>query len=147
MSEHVEYAEYVDQSYQSDQSDQSKMWLEVHPNLYHSICVKEEVTESMFIECYNCIHKIKEAMCCKSSGSISYHTDCKCYEKTITHIICKKCELIRNLLIDLNEELDNLIYNVSYDIKKYIDCKDKINRIHEISKLMREYKSMIIHKQ
>ena len=138
MSEHIE---------QSEQSEQSKIWLEAHPNLYHPICEKEEITESIFVECYNCINNIRETRCSKSTGSINYHRECKCYDKITIHIVCKKCELITDLLVNLNDELDDLIYNLSYDIKKYKDCKDKINRIHEISKLMREYKSMIIHKQ
>jgi len=74
-----------------------------HNNIIHPECEKEEVVETVFIECYNCIHKLREAKCCNSSGSIIYEIDCNCRDKQITKLICKKCEIVKDRITYLKD--------------------------------------------
>jgi hypothetical protein len=117
-----------------------------HNEHFHSTCEKEQVIETVFIECHNCINHIREANCCKSGGSIIYEIDCNCIDKTITTIVCKKCECIKDKITCLKDELDELLYNLSYDIKTYNNCENRINRIHDISKRLREFDSLLLEK-
>ena len=110
----------------------------------HHVCEKQDIIESVKLECYNCIHQLREANICKSSGSIHYSRNCTCHDKTITNKICQKCEEIKENITKLKYELDDLLYHLSYDIKNYKYCGDSIARIAEISILLREGNSILL---
>lgn len=111
------------------------------------ICEKKEINRTISIECFNCINNIREPDYCKSgSGCISYRVDCKCHDKIISVIECKICEQYKENINILKDELDELLYNLSYDIKQYEKCKDKIDRLHEISRILREYNRILLEK-
>ena len=119
-----------------------------HPEqeVNHHICEKQDINGSVKIECYNCINNIKEAMVCKSSGAINYSRNCTCRDKIITSKTCNKCEEIKETITNLKDELDNLLYHLSYNIKNYEACGDAIARIADISILLRERNSILLEK-
>jgi DNA repair ATPase RecN len=112
----------------------------------HDECIYEEINEIINIECYDCINKIKTVDCCKSTGSPNSYIDCKCYDKTIIKKICKKCNEIQDEINVLKNELDDVLYMLSYDIQNYKDCEYNINRLHNLSKMLREYNSLLLEK-
>jgi hypothetical protein len=118
--------------------------MSIESEIIHHICEKEEITETVIIKCHNCINNINGFICCKSGESYSY--DCSCKHKSITTLVCRNCESLKDLIANLKDELDELLYWLSVDIKKYYDCNNRIGRIEEISKLLREYNSILLEK-
>lgn len=101
---------------------------------YHGdcMCTKKEVSTTIAIQCANCINinnspNIMQFQCGETL------TECTCSVTIIQHLICKTCALIRDQIDALKDELDGLLYTVEYEIKQYMDCNHKIDRIKKIS--------------
>ena len=62
----------------------------------------------------------------------------------ITHKICNVCSKLRDKIDELNDELDNLTYNLVIEIKMFADCNDKLQRINEISIELRNLNRMLL---
>ena len=99
----------------------------------------EEITEHIFVECENCIDKIKD----QRMGGIY---NCECTGKTHTVKKCTKCTQIKKNIYELENELDEIMYHLNYDIKHYDDCCDRIARIHIISNNLRHYNRLLLEK-
>lgn len=95
-------------------------------------CKKTESTSIIAVECEDCIDDNKERYFNNRRGY-----ECSCEEIEIKHFTCKTCALYRDKIDNLNNELDNLTYHLVYDIKQFINCTDKINKIQNISLEMR----------
>jgi hypothetical protein len=97
---------------------------------YHGDCTckKKEVSTTVVIQCANCIDNSHMHFQCGETPA-----ECTCSMTIIQHLICKTCALIRDHIDALKEELDGLLYTVEYEIKQYMDCNDKIDRIKKIS--------------
>jgi hypothetical protein len=98
---------------------------------YHGdcMCTKKEVSTTIAIQCANCINNslLLQFQCSETPA------ECTCSVTIIQHLICKTCALIRDQIDALKEELDGLLYTVEYEIKQYMDCNHKIDRIKKIS--------------
>ena len=96
---------------------------------YHGdcICEKTESTSTIAIQCKYCIGDENERY-------FNYEIvgACSCEEIKIKHFTCKTCASYRDKIDNLSDELDNLTYHLIYDIKQFINCTDKINRIQNI---------------
>jgi hypothetical protein len=109
----------------------------IHDNIHdyiHDICIKEELIESIYIECEPCIN-------------MELNVICKCREKIVKKIICKKCYSIENKINSLKDQLDHLLFNIGYNVKNYIDCDEDIQKINFISKLLRMLNSILVEKE
>ena len=113
---------------------------------YHDECEFQEITETICIECEDCIDKHKNAQCCKPSGFTDYQIECKCFGRRITKMTCIKCRELEKLKQKLIDESDDILYNLSYDIKNYRDCEEQINRLHGLSKSLRKINSVLLEK-
>ena len=105
----------------------------------HTTCEMVDITETVFVECENCIDKIRDPLV----GGIY---DCKCMEKTRIIQTCVKCAQIKDKISTLEDELDELMYHLNYDIKQYEDCDDRISRIRTISNNLRHYNRTLLEK-
>ena len=94
----------------------------------HDVCEKEEILESVHIECENCINGFPS---------------CGCREIIMTKTICKKCYEIENKINSLKDELDHLLFSLGYNVKNYLDCEEDIEKINTISKLLRHLNRML----
>jgi hypothetical protein len=110
----------------------------------HSDCEFEEITESINIECSDCITKFTQLRCCKTTGRTDYFIDCKCADKIIMTKKCKICESVNMAKQALEDELDGIMYNFSYDIKHCKDCESALRRISELSVNLRQYNRILI---
>lgn len=108
--------------------------MERQSEYYHDECEFQEITETICIECEYCIDKHKTARCCK------------CFGRRITKMTCIKCRELEKLKQKLIDESDDILYNLSYDIKNYRDCEERINRLHGLSKLLRKINSVLLEK-
>jgi len=113
---------------------------------YHDECEFQEITETICVECEYCIDKPKTARCCKTSGFTDYQNECKCFGKRVTKMTCIKCRELEKLKQKLIDESDDILYNLSYDIKNYRDCEEQINRLHGLSKSLRKINSVLLEK-
>ena len=59
-------------------------------------------------------------------------------------MVCNICGSLRDKIDLLNDELDKLSYNMINEIKQYFDCKDKIQRITEISLELRHLNHQLL---
>jgi hypothetical protein len=105
--------------------------------LQHTACEMDEIRHTFFIECENCIDKIRD----QRAGGIY---DCKCCDKTRIIKVCLKCDQIKDAIQKLRDELDELLYNLHYNIKQYMDCADQISQIGFISNSLRHYNRLLL---
>ena len=101
---------------------------------YHGDCVceKKKVPSLVAIECEDCITDDPSRYEHKRRGY-----ECNCVDVEIIHEICKTCAADRDILDDLTTRLDELMYNITYDIKNFVNCEEKLHEVSEISKEMR----------
>lgn len=90
-------------------------------------CTKKEVPSTIAIQCANCIDGIYPPTNNMTVGI------CKCRDVEIKHFICKTCARIRDKIDELNHELDILMIDMNYEIKRYMDCTNKMERLQSIS--------------
>ena len=64
--------------------------------------------------------------------------NCSCVEVEITNCICNICAEIRDKIDTLNEELDQLAQSLVKDIKRFVDCREKLKCIECISIELRQ---------
>ena len=109
---------------------------------YHGdcTCVKTKCPSEIVIQCETCINCPVEVKQLEQAGW--YVCDCRNF--TITHEICKICSKLRDEIDVLNEELDELIYNMVLEIKMFADCNDKLQRINTISRELRNCNRMLL---
>ena len=100
----------------------------------HDVCIKEELIESIYIQCEECINMKLNAIC-------------NCKEKIVKKIICKKCYAIENKINSLKDQSDHLLFNIGYNIKHYIDCDEDIQKINSIARLLRMLNSILVEKK
>lgn len=110
----------------------------------HTDCEYEEIQETIHIECKDCIENIRQPRCCKTTGFTDYEIDCKCFDKIITKKVCRKCEDIKEQMDILNNELDEILYFISYEIRRYNDSIHLISRLGDISTKLRLYNNMLL---
>jgi phosphate uptake regulator len=101
-------------------------------NNYKHICNNTEIVQHINIECNNCINNINK--------------NCTCSTKIVKKILCSHCENIRNQIKQLEIEIDEILYNLSYDIKNYENCENMINRLSEISIILRFFHRILLEK-
>ena len=106
----------------------------------HDKCEMEEITEKLSIQCENCIDKIKD----QRTGWIH---NCKCHDKYVKKMRCKTCARIKTRINSLQYTLDETLYFIAYDAKNFIDCEDNINRLHELSKELRQCNRILCEKR
>lgn len=108
---------------------------------YHGdcTCIKTKCPSNIAIQCESCINSPWEV---KQLERVGYVCDCTIF--TITHEICKVCSRLRDEIDDLNEELDNLTYDLVVEIKMFVDCNDKLQRINGISLELRNLNRMLL---
>ena len=108
---------------------------------YHGdcLCEKDIKTNIIAIQCKYCIDDDESRYWHNSRGY-----KCLCKDFKIKHMECNICGLLRDKIDLLNEELDNLSYNMINDIKQYFDCKDKLERIKQISLELRHLNRKIL---
>jgi len=101
---------------------------------YHGDCVceKKKVPSLIAIECEDCITDGPSRYEHKRRGY-----ECNCVNVEIIHEICKTCAADRDILDDLTTRLDELMYNITYDIKNFVNCEEKLHEVSEMSKEMR----------
>lgn len=92
--------------------------------LEHDICSLDQTEESFYIECKSCI--MNDVL-----------MDCSCVEKIIHRNYCAKCDEIENKINGLREEVDKTMYHLSYNIKNYANCDEEIDRLRQISQMLR----------
>jgi len=109
---------------------------------YHGdcTCVKTKCPSEIVIQCETCINCPVEVKQLEQAGW--YVCDCTTF--TITHEICKVCSKLRDEIDGLNEELDNLTYDLVVEIKMFVDCNDKLQRINEIALELRNLNRMLL---
>ena len=100
----------------------------------HNVCIKEELIESIYIECESCIN-------------MKFDVECNCKEKIVKKIICKKCYAIENRINSLKDQLDHILFSIGYNIKHYIECDEDIQKINSISRLLRMLNSLLAEKE
>ena len=100
---------------------------------YHGDCVceKKKVPTRIVIKCENCMDK--DSYYRNRSGYT-----CSCIDTEIMHEICEICAHDRDEIDVLNDKFDDLMYNVTYDIKNFVDGEDKLKEVLKISKEMRQ---------
>jgi hypothetical protein len=96
----------------------------------HDNCEMEEITEKLSIQCKNCIDKTKDLR--------TGWSNCKCGDKYVKKMRCKICSRIKIRINSLQYTLDETLYFIAYDAKNFIDCEDNINKLHELSKELRQ---------
>ena len=108
---------------------------------YHGdcLCEKDIRTSIIAIQCKYCIDDDKSRYWHNSRGY-----KCLCKDFKMKHRVCNICGPLRDKIDLLNDELDQLSYNMINDIKQYFDCKDKIQRITEISLELRHLNRKIL---
>lgn len=96
---------------------------------YHGdcLCAKTETSSTILIQCANCIDDIRAPLRGREIWG------CTCTEATITHFICRTCASIRDKIDMLKDELDEIIYQIGYEMKQYMDCRVKLDRMKQIS--------------
>lgn len=92
-------------------------------------CIKKSVKSTILIQCGFCIN----------NEYIDEYGNklCTCTETIITHNICVNCADIRDKIDMLDKELDEVMYNLTNNIRLFIDCTDEINSIHILSNSLR----------
>jgi len=98
-------------------------------------CIKVSVEITTEIQCSDCIKGIKRC---------SRDPDCECMDKTVSSIVCKPCNNIRTKIKDLNDELDDIFYHLSYGIRNYEYCDDGLDEIARISIQLRELNRQLL---
>ncbi len=107
----------------------------------HSVCEKEEITESIFIECENCINYNNQIRRNEKTTC-----ECNCYNKETIKTICKKCYEIENKINSLKDEIDETMFQLSYKIKQCVECGESIDKLYHLSVKLRQYNRMLIEK-
>jgi hypothetical protein len=103
----------------------------------HNICEEVDLEDDIFIQCENCIDYASDKLT----------NECSCKYKTVRKIICRKCYNIKNKINGLKDEVDKILYELSYNIKNYIDCQDLINDLEKKSILLRQYNRLLLDKK
>ena len=95
---------------------------------YHGDCVCEKTitTSNIAIQCEYCIYHNFNFPSPNSQF-------CTCKYQVITHKICNECAQLRDKIDLLNNELDDILSNLSYDIKMCMNCTEELTRIAQIS--------------
>lgn len=106
-------------------------------NIHFPICSCDKVSIefSTEIQCSDCINGIK---------TCSRDPDCACVDKTKSIMVCKACTIIRTDIKLLNDELDDLLYHLSYDIRNYKNCDEELARVARISIQLRELNRQLL---
>lgn len=97
---------------------------------YHGDCLCDKIinTSIIAIQCKYCIDDDKSRF-----WHNSREYKCFCKDIKIKHRICNICASFRDKIDKLNNELDNLSYNMLDEIKQYFNCETKLERIKQIS--------------
>ena len=98
-------------------------------------CVKTKVKKTITIECDECIDGYKRN---------NREPDCDCTDKILNNLVCEKCNDVRNKIQQLNIDLDDVLYNLSLNIRGYYDIKDDISRVKHISNQLRQYNRILL---
>ena len=104
----------------------------------HEKCEYETISEDVVIECEDCIRGIR---------SQRLMDNCSCKFIKIEKSVCCQCKDIRNHIVYLEDELDSIIYNLSYDIKKLQPCNTMLDRIKDISIQLRVLSSYLLSRE
>jgi hypothetical protein len=99
----------------------------------HEICNKVEITEKIKIQCAGCIDKIV--------------AKCTCSERVVKKSVCLQCKEINDKMKSLYSKLDQTLFEISQDMKKFKECDDTINSLFLISDLLRHGNRILLEKQ
>ena len=107
---------------------------------YHGDCKcdKTEVSSTIAIQCANCIDDIRAPLRGREIWG------CTCRDVDIKHFICKTCASLRDKIDGLKNELDELMYDIGYEMKQYTDCRDNIDRLKRISVELQHYNRRLL---
>jgi len=97
---------------------------------YHGdcLCEKEVRTSLIAVQCEDCINNDESRY---YNNYRDYKCDCK--NIRIKHMECFKCGELRDNIDNLNEELNKINYTMMCEIRMYMDCEQRMERIKEIS--------------
>jgi hypothetical protein len=95
-------------------------------------CDKMSSTTKLAIQCKYCID------CTDIQYLHNKGQWCSCVEVEIANNICNICAELRDRIDALNEELDQVVFQMVEDIKQFIDCREKIKHTEEISVELRQ---------
>jgi len=98
-------------------------------------CVKTTVEKTITIECDECIDGYNRH---------PREGDCPCSDKTVNILVCEKCNSNRNKIQQLNIDLDDVLYNLSLEIREYKDVTDILFRVKQISNQLRDYNRILL---
>ena len=109
------------------------MTTETHSDskFYYGNCLcKNKIisTSTVAIQCEHCINSSKFTGILKENK-----LKCLCKDIVVAHELCNICAGLRDNIDLLHTELDTLSCNMITEIKMYMNCNDKLNRIKEIS--------------
>jgi hypothetical protein len=110
---------------------------------YHGDCVckKKNVPTRIAIECEDCIVDDPERYFNNSRGYT-----CSCIDIEINHAMCEICALDRDEIDTLSDALDDIMYTLSFNIKQYINCEEKLKEINIIAKRMRHLNRRLLER-
>jgi len=110
---------------------------------YHGDCVckKKNVPTRIAIECEDCIVDDPARYFHNSRGYT-----CSCIDMEINHAMCEICALDRDEIDNLSDTLDEIMYNLSFNIKQYINCEEKLKEINIIAKRMRHLNRRLLER-
>ena len=110
---------------------------------YHGDCVckKKNVPTRIAIECEDCINDAPERYFNNRRGYT-----CSCIDMEINHAMCVTCASDRDEIDNLSDTLDEIMYNLSFNIKQYINCEEKLKEINIIAKRMRHLNRRLLER-
>jgi len=109
----------------------------------HDKCEYETSVEETLVNCANadCDNSIPDAKSQRLMDEFGYKII------TVEKKVCRQCQDIRNHIVYLEDELDSIIYNLPYDIKKLKPCNTMLDRVNEISIQLRILSSYLSGKE
>ena len=101
-------------------------------------CEKTPIEDTIDVQCGDCISGYKRA---------DRHPYCDCTQKVTTLMICIECNNIRNNIQTMNDELDDLLFDLSRQIRRYDPEVDAmLNRLKQISIELRQLDRKLLEK-
>ena len=101
-------------------------------------CEKTPIEDAIDVQCGNCISGYKRS---------ARHPDCDCTQTETTLMICVECNNIRNNIQTLNDELDDVLFDLSRQIRRYDPEIDvMLNRLKQISIELRQLDRKLLEK-